>query len=526
MPGYLIGLDYGTESARGILLNAQSGAIEASHTHAYRHHILTGALPDGSPLPPGWALQVAPDYTEAAAAILGALGRDKPIDGIGLGFTASTPLPARADGTPLSALYPGEPHAYVKLWKHQAAQPWADRINARGGAFLRNFGGKVSGEWLLAKAAQLAEEAPHLWEAADRFIEAGDWLVWQLTGQEARSLGLAAYKAQYLPGIGYPRDVVPGLLEKMSEPKPVGTAAGSLSAEWRERTGIRGEAIVAIAVIDSHVVMPAAGAVETGTLVGALGTSAVFLLLDDQPRGLPAGIEGVARDGVLPGFWCYEAGQAGFGDTLAWFVRTFPRAERLDENFAAYNAAAARLRPGENHLVALDWWNGCRVPLGDSAVSGLLLGLNLRTTGADLYRALLESLCFGARSILDHLAAGGAPIERVILTSGLARNNALLMQLMADILQREVQVPQIAHATAVGAAIHGAVAAGVVADYAEGARRWSAKEQLHYRPAAEAARPYQALYEQYRKLSQDAIVRTSMHKLNGAAHPREGAAPS
>jgi L-ribulokinase len=526
MPGYLIGLDYGTESARGILLNAKSGTIEASHTHPYRHHILTEALPDGTRLPSAWALQVATDYSEAAEAILETLGRGKPIDGIGLGFTASTPLPALADGTPLSAIYPSEPHAYVKLWKHQAAQPWANRINARGGEFLLNFGGKVSGEWLLAKAAQLAEEAPHLWNAADRFIEAGDWLVWQLIGRETRSLGFAAYKAQYQPGIGYPRDVVPGLLEKLSEPKPVGTAAGSLSAEWRERTGIRGEAIVAIAVIDSHVVMPAAGAVETGTLVGALGTSAVFLLLDDQQRALPAGIEGVARDGVLPGFWCYEAGQAGFGDTLAWFVRTVPRAQRLDENFAAYNAAAATLQPGESHLLALDWWNGCRVPLGDSAVSGLLLGMNLRTTGVDLYRALLESLCFGARSIVDHITDGGAPIEQVILTSGLARSNALLMQLMADVLQREVQVPQITHATAVGAAIHGAVAAGVAADFAEASDRWSAKKCLRYRPAAESTLPYQALYEQYRKLSQDVAVRTSMHALNEVGRLRKEGASS
>jgi L-ribulokinase len=517
MPGYLIGLDYGTESARGILLNAGSGAAEGSHTCVYRHGVMDQTLPDGTPLPPAWALQVAPDYTEAAAEILGTLGRDKRIDGIGLGFTASTPLPARADGTPLSTLYPGEPHAYVKLWKHQSAQPWADRINARGGEFLRNFGGKVSGEWLLAKAWQLAEEAPDLWTAADRFIEAGDWLVWQLTGHENRSLGFAAYKAQYQPGLGYPGDVVPGLLEKLSEPKRVGTAAGSLTKEWRERTGIKGEAIVAIAVIDSHVVMPAAAAVETGILVGALGTSAVFLLLDNQQRALPPGIEGVARDGVIPGFWCYEAGQAGFGDTLAWFVRTFPRAERVDENFTSYNAAAARLRPGENHLVALDWWNGNRVPHGDSSLNGLLLGMNLRTTGPDIYRALLESLCFGARSIIDHLAAGGAPIERVILTSGLSQSNVLLVQLMADILGRDVQVPLIGHATAVGAAIHGAVAAGVAADFAEGSRRWSAKERLHYRPRPEAIMPYQVLYEQYCKLSQNAVVRTSMHKLNDAA---------
>jgi L-ribulokinase len=176
-PGYLIGLDYGTESARGILLDPQTGHIEASHTHRYRHGVMNRALPDGTLLPPAWALQAAPDYTEAATEILGALGRDKEIDGIGLGFTASTPLPARADGAPLSILYPSEPHAYVKLWKHQSAQPWADRINAMGGEFLRNFGGKISGEWMLAKAAQLAEEAPGLWNAADRFIEAGDWLV-------------------------------------------------------------------------------------------------------------------------------------------------------------------------------------------------------------------------------------------------------------------------------------------------------------------------------------------------------------
>jgi L-ribulokinase len=520
MHGYLIGLDYGTESARGILLDPRTGAVEKSHTHVYRTGVMSRALPDGTPLPSAWALQSAPDYTEAAAEILDALGRDKQIDGIGLGFTASTPLPARNDGIPLSTLYPGEPHAYVKLWKHQSAQPWADRISARGGEFLQNFGGKVSGEWLLAKAAQLAEEAPWLWSATDRFIEAGDWLVWQLTGQENRSLGFAAYKAQYQPGIGYPRDVVPGLIEKLSEPKPIGTAAGSLSADWRQRTGIRGEAIVAIAVIDSHVVMPAAGAVETGTLVGALGTSAVFLLLDDRQRPLPPGIEGVARDGVLPGFWCYEAGQAGFGDTLAWFVRTFPRAEEVDQNFASYNAAAARLHPGETHLLALDWWNGNRVPHGDSSLSGLLLGMNLRTSGPDIYKALLESLCFGARSIIDHLAAGGAPIERVILTSGLSQSNVLLMQLMADILGRDVQVPQLSHATAVSAAIHGAVAAGVVADYAEGSQRWSAKDRLQYRPRPEAVKPYQLLYEQYGKLSSNPVVRSSMHELNAVAQIR------
>jgi L-ribulokinase len=512
--GYIIGLDYGTLSARGVLVDAVTGKIEGSHTHAYRHSVMSETLPNGLKLPPSWALQNARDYTEAAEAILGAIGRGKLVHGIGLGFTASSPLPARGDGTPLSELHPGNPHAYVKLWKHQAAQPWAARINAKGGDFLRPFGGKVSAEWLLSKAAQIADEDPELWATAERFIEAGDWLVWRLTGQEVRSLGFAAYKAQYAPNVGYPHNIVPHLQEKLRDPLPVGSAAGALSAEWRQRTGILGDAIVAVAVIDSHVVMPAVGGVEPGTLVGALGTSAAFLLLDDRSRPLPFGIEGVAKDGVLPGFWCYEAGQAGFGDTLDWFVRTFPKDPAANRNFDLYNAAAAQLSPGQNHLVALDWWNGCRVPFGDSSLSGLLVGLNMKTTAGDIYRALLESLCYGTRNIVEHLSAGGAPIGRILLTSGLSQSNPLLMQLMADVLERDIQVPQINHATAVGAAIHGAVAAGVVRSYAEGAQRYGAASQLLYQPNLEAAAAYKTLYQQYRSLGSDAAVKSAMHSIS------------
>jgi L-ribulokinase len=511
--GYLVGLDYGTESARGVLLSVNTGSVVASHSHPYRNGVMTRALPNGVRLPPEWALQNASDYTEAAEVILRALAAGKDVVAIGLGFTASSPLPARFDGTALSVVYPEEPHAYVKLWKHHAAQRWADRINANGGAFLKDFGGKVSSEWLLPKAWQIADEGPNIWTATDRFIEAGDWLVWQLTGQEARSYGFATYKAQYRPHFGYPSDVVPGLTGKLNEPIPIGRPAGVLTQLWRNRCGLIGEAVVAVAIIDSHVIMPAVGAIEAGAFVGALGTSAAYLLLDDQARSLPIGIEGVTRDGVLPGLWCYEAGQAGFGDTLAWFVRTFPRAAAMEENFALYNAAAAELRPGDSGLLALDWWNGCRVPFGDSSLSGLLLGLNLNTQAIDIYRALLESLCYGARSIVDHLAAGGAPLNRILLSSGLSQNNPLLMQLMADVLGRDVAVPQIQHATAIGAAIHGAVAAGVVADYAAGARRFGARDFAHYVPASASTSLYDELYEQYRALSSDRLIRGCMHVL-------------
>jgi L-ribulokinase len=510
---YLIGLDYGTLSARGVLVDVATGKIEASHTYLYRHGVMSDVLPNGAKLPPLWALQNAPDYLEAAEVILGAIGRGKVVHGIGLGFTASSPLPTRADGAPLSVLHPDNPHAYVKLWKHQSAQPWAARINAMGGEYLSDFGGKLSAEWLLAKAAQIAEDAPEVWDEAERFIEAGDWLVWQLTGQETRSLDFATYKAQYTPGVGYPEGIVPHLRNKLRDPAPVGRAAGRLTSSWRERTGVLGDAIIAIAVIDSHVVMPAVGAIAPGTLVGALGTSAVFLLLDDRSRPLPFGIEGVAKDGVLPGLWCYEAGQAAFGDALDWFVRTFPKAAEPNENFAEYNAAAAQLAPGENQLIALDWWNGCRVPLADSSLSGLLVGLNLRTTAADIYRALLESLCFGTRNIVEHLSAGGAPLDRILLTSGLAQSNPLLMQLMANVLDRDILVPQIEHATAVGAAIHGAVAAGIVGGYVEGAKRYGASRFLKYEADRTAIPAYEGLYEQYRRLSADKPIRHSMHAI-------------
>jgi L-ribulokinase len=509
---YLIGLDYGTLSARGVLIDTATGEVVTSHAHPYRHAVLSEALPDGTALPPHWALQSAPDYLEAAEAILGTLGRGRAVRGIGLGFTASSPLPARADGTPLSVPHPDRPHAYAKLWKHHAAQPWADRINAAGGDFLRPFGGKLSAEWLLAKAAQMAEEAPDLWAETARFIEGGDWVVWQLTGQEARSLGFAAYKAQWQAGQGYP-DVVPGLRARLTEPFPIGHAAGGLSEAWRARTGISGEAKVAVAVIDSHVVMPAVGAVAPGTLVGALGTSAAYLLLDDTARDLPPGIEGVADGGVLPGLWCYESGQAAFGDMLDWFVRLAPLADTQEANFARYATAALALPPGANRLLALDWWNGNRVPLGDAALGGVLLGLTLRTMPVQIYRALLDALGFGARLIADCMVAGGAPIRRVVLTSGLAQSNRALVQHLADILGREVHVPEIDHATAVGAAIHGAVAAGVVRDYTEGAERFGARRFTTYQPAADAA--HEALYAQYRALVADPVLRAAMHAFVG-----------
>ncbi|MBB3713051.1 L-ribulokinase [Limimaricola variabilis] len=517
MTRHVIGLDFGSASARGVLLEADTGRQIASHVHAYRHDTLTTGLPCGEPLAHGWALQVATDYTEAAEAILSAIGRGREVAGIGIGFTASSPMPTLADGTPLSVLHPEDPHAYVKLWKHGAAQGQADRINATGGAFMDRFGGKVSGEWLLAKAAQIAEESPESWDRTERFIEAGDWLVWQLTGHEVRSLGFAAYKAQYDPDTGYPDNVVPGLATRLGRPEPVGNIAGHLSSEWLARTGIIGPCAVAVAVIDSHVVLPAIGAVDHGCFVGALGTSAVSLMLTDAYRPLPEGIEGTAHDGSIRGLWCYEAGQASFGDMLSWFVNAFPRGADRDESFAHYNAAAGWLAPGENRLLALDWWNGNRVPHANSALSGLFVGLTHRSDPVGMYRALLESLCFGMRLMVELYEAGGFEINRVVMTSGLAARNPLLIQIMADVLGRDVEVPEIANPTAVGAAIHGAVASGLVADFGEGAARFGTTTARRYRSDPGAHSVYTRLYRQYEALTRDPVLIAAMTALGDLA---------
>jgi L-ribulokinase len=477
---------------------------------------MTRALPNGRPLPAlGFALQDAADYIEAAQIILKAIGEGREVLGIGVDFTASSPLPALSDGRALSQVAPDEPHAYVKLWKHAGAQHYADAINRGGGSFLDGFGGKVSGEWMLAKAAQIAAEAPEVWSRADRFMEAGDWLVRRLTGHEVRSLDFAAYKAQYTAGAGYP-NIVDGLAAKLSEPRPVGSPAGSLSSEWRRHTGIKGEAVVAVAVIDSHVALPAVGAYAPGVLLGALGTSAAYLLLDSAERELPVGIEGRAYGAALPGMWCYEAGQAAFGDVLAWFVRTFPRSNDVAENFALYNRDAAALAPRQNGLLAIDWWNGNRVPYADTSLRGLIAGFDMSTTAADIYRALMDSICFGARSIVDRFRSGGIPVERIVLTSGLAKSNPFLLTVMADTLAQTVHVPEIDNPTCVGAAIHGAVAAGVVADFREGADKFGAHHFDVYQPDPRREAVYQKLYQRYDELSADETVQKSVRANNSS----------
>jgi L-ribulokinase len=526
-----IGIDFGTESGRAVLVDVATGAELATAVHAYANGVIDRRLPAPDQdvvLGAEWALQDPADYVATVRvtvpAVIEATGID-PADvvGIGIDFTACTMLPTTADGTPLCDVpeLRREPHAWVKLWKHHAAQPEADRINAlaaeRREAWLPRYGGRISSEWFIAKSLQILEEAPHVYRAADRLIEAADWIVWRLTGTETRNACTAGYKAMWSKQDGFPDasffgGLAPGLAtivdDKLSRDiATLGSEAGGLSSEAAAWTGLLPGTPVAVANVDAHVSVPAVGVTGPGSLVAVMGTSTCHVILGER-MALAEGMCGVVEDGVVPGLFGFEAGQSGVGDIFAWFLRAAvppdvheaARNEGTDVHRILEREAASR-RPGETGLLALDWWNGNRSILVDVDLSGLLLGATLATRPADVYRALLESTVFGTRRIVESLEAAGVGVDRIVACGGLPDRNALLMQLTADITGREVDVAASSQAPAVGSAMFASVAAGGARgghDSIEDAVAAMARPHARtYRPDASTARAYDRLYAEY-----------------------------
>lgn len=531
-PKYTIGIDFGTESGRVLLVDVTDGREVATAVHAYANGVINERLPEsGVRLEPDWALQDPNDYiavlTHAVPAVLRESGVD-PTDviGIGIDFTSCTLLPTTHDGTPLCVLptYRDEPHAWVKLWKHHAAQPEADRINRvaleRGEPWLQYYGGKVSSEWFFSKALQILDEAPHIYHAADRLIEAGDWLVWQLTGHESRSLCMAGFKALWQQDLGFPsRDYFAALhpdFADVIETKvsrtlaKMGECVNGLSEQAAAWTGLRPGTPVATAMIDAHAALPAGQAVKPDDMLMILGTSTCHIVNGTQRIPAP-GISGVVEDGILPGLFCYEAGQSATGDSLAWLIKNsvpplyHEAAKARGQTIFAYlEAEAAKQRPGEHGLLALDWWNGCRSPLMNANLSGLILGVTLSTTAVDIFRALIEATAFGTRKIIETFAEGGVPIQRIVTAGGLAEQNKLLLQIYADVTNRTLYTVRSGQAAALGAAMFGAVAAGTETGgyetiYAAARRMGGLKEEL-YHPIPEQVRVYDQLYSEYNRL--------------------------
>jgi L-ribulokinase len=531
---YTIGVDFGTESARAVLVDVADGREHSVEVHPYRNGVIDACLPepDGDVvLGPDWALQDPNDYLDtfriAVRRLVDGAGVDpRQVIGIGIDFTACTMLPTTADGTPLCFLdaHRRDPHAWVKLWKHHAAQPEADDINrvARelDQPWLDRYGGRISSEWFFPKALQILREAPDVYRAADRLVEAADWVVWQLTDVETRNNCTAGYKALWSADDGFPEPqffeaLEPGFGEvvddKMSRAVvAIGQAAGRLSERAAAWTGLLAGTAVAVANVDAHVSVPAATVTRPGTLVAIMGTSICHVVLADDAPAI-SGMCGVVEDGVIPGFYGYEAGQAAVGDLFGWFVEhSVPpvyheaaRARGMSLHEVLADAAAA-LRPGESGLLALDWWNGNRSVLVDADLSGVLLGMTLATEAPEIYRALIEATAFGTRVIIDAFEAGGIAIDGVVACGGLPDRNPLLMQIYADVTGRSWRVAASSQTPALGSAMFAAVAAGREAGgYAT--IEAAADSMAHLRDETfvpnEANRPvYDELYAEYVRL--------------------------
>lgn len=523
-----IGFDFGSLSARGVLMNADSGAVLCSAVFDYPHGIMTRRLPDGTPLPTDWALQDPEDYRLALREVTHALLARSGIDpseviGLGLDTTACTLLPTTEEGIPLCRPegHGNDPHAWVKLWKHHAAQPYVPAIEAAAEQtdWYAQFGSAISGEHYLPKVTQLAAEAPHLYREAARIIQMGDWLVWRLTGQETRGYCCAAFKTFYRKDRGdvsreFLSSVHPLLSDlNQKQPAPVlhdGCRAGVLTEEAAQWLGLRPGTAVAAAGVDAHVTVYGCHIHQPGRLLLIVGTSTCAILNSETYREIP-GLNGVVPEGILPGLNAYEGGQACVGDLFAWFTDHCVPAhyERQAESegkslHALLTEKAAALAPGESGLVALDWWNGARSLPMDFDLSGMILGLTLNTRPEEIYRALIEATAFGARRIIDAMEESGIRIDALILAGGIPKKNPLLAEIYADVCGREVYVTEQEHTGALGSAVLGAAAALHGGEgfrhLPELLRRYEADAHRVYRPDRARAAVYQRLYAVYRGL--------------------------
>lgn len=521
MAEYTIGVDFGTLSARAALVNIFNGQVAGTAEYIYPHGVMTEGLPDG------WALQYPQDYLDALLSVIPEAVRHSGISaqhvvGIGVDFTANTAFPVDTQGKPLclNPEWRQERNAYAKLWKHHAAQQRAEQIEAvakaRGESWLRRYGGRISGEWALPKLWELLDEAPELYRTMHTWIEAGDWIVWQLTGREIRNGCAAGYKHFYHAENGYPKEefyaaIDPGLRhvirDKYTAPVlPVGGKAGELTSEMAGKLGLRAGIAVAVAHVDAHACVPAAGICTAGQMLAIMGTSSCLMVLSEDEHDVP-GMCGAVQDGILPGFCGFEAGQSCVGDLFAWFCdHCVPSAYAQDAQLKGKSLhtylteLADQLLPGESGLLALDWWNGNRSVLVDFDLSGLLMGMTLQTKPEEIYRALIEATAYGARVIVENFREHGVPVNAFYAAGGISQKNPLVMQIYADVLNMPVRAVDAAEGGALGSAIFAALAAGCHADAWEAVQAMGAPVKRVYHPIPDHICIYEQLYREYKRL--------------------------
>ena len=527
MSKYVVGIDYGTLSGRCVLVDVNSGEEVAESVLNYAHAVMDEQLPNGDKLPSDYALQHPEDYLDVMrTTVRNVLDKANvtadDVVGLGIDFTACTLLPIDEEGTPLCMKdgYKDNKHSYVKLWKHHAAKPEAGEINElaakRREPWLSTYGGKISCEWALPKILQVLREAPEIYDDTYRFIEAADWLSLMLTGEETHSAPFAGYKGLWNAETGYPSNDfmieldprLDGIVgTKLSESVlGMDKIAGYVNENGAELTGLMVGTPVALPMIDAHAAMPALNITDDGDLMLIVGTSAGHILNSKDIKSVE-GIGGYVKDGVIPGLYTYDAGQAAVGDIFDWFVKNCVPAHYVEEAkgkgvniHKLLREKASQLNVGQSGLLALDWWNGNRSILVNSNLSGLILGMTLATKPEEIYRALIEATAYGLKVIVEQYENSGIKIKSICAAGGIAQKDEMMMQIYADVLDREIRIAGSTQAGALGSAIYASVAAGVYADVKAAAKKLSKPDVKVYKPINKNANTYKLLYREYKIL--------------------------
>lgn len=525
---YVIGLDYGTNSVRTLVVNAANGREISTAVWQYEHG------DDGVILSrdPNLARQHPADYVKGAeTTIKKALAsakravkgfKNEQVIGIGIDTTGSTPLPVDKNGRPLAfqKRFAKNPAAMAWLWKDHTGVAEAAEITGLARqtrpAYLAKCGGVYSSEWFFSKILHCRRTAPKVFEAAHTWVECADWIPAMLTGTEApdklkAGICAAGHKAMFNDAWkGYPDaeflsrlDPALGELRDRLQTQAYtsGQPAGGLTAEWAKRTGLKEGIPVAIGAFDAHLGGVGAG-IKPGTLVKNIGTSTCDMMVVPQARKLAdiPGLCGIVKGSILPGYYGLEAGQSAVGDIFNWFVNYIQPGGKKSGSHEELSKAAAKLAPGESGLIALDWNNGNRTILVDQRLTGLLIGQTLYTTPAEIYRALIESTAFGALTIINRFEEYGVKVEEVVNCGGIAEKNPLVMQMYADITGRPMKISRSAQTAALGAAIAGAVVAGAYNDFESAQKSMTALKPKVFKPNQRAHKVYLKLYEIYHQL--------------------------
>ncbi|MBG3874784.1 ribulokinase [Staphylococcus xylosus] len=521
---YSIGIDFGTGSGRAFLINTENGEIEEQYIRNYTHGTIEGEL-GGEKLPQNFALQNANDYMEIIETGIPTIIEKANISvseivGIGIDFTSSTVIFVDEQMEPIHnrAGFQDNPHAYVKLWKHHGAQDEADLLfkTALEGKnrWLGYYGFNVSSEWMIPKIMEVNNKAPEVMAVTANIMEAGDWIVNRLTGQNVRSNCGLGFKSFWEAETGFHYDLFDKVYSDLSDivrtkvDAPVvsiGDSVGTLCKEMAEKLGLSPDTQVSPFIIDAHASLLGIGSEKDKEMTMVMGTSTCHLMLNKEQHKVP-GISGSVKGAIIPNLYAYEAGQTAVGDLFEYVAKQAPydyvkaAESRGISIFDLLNEKAAQLYPGESGLIALDWHNGNRSVLSDSNLKGSLFGMTLQTRHEEIYRAYLEATAFGAKMIMQQYQGWQMEVDHVFACGGIPKKNGLLMEIYANILNKKITVIDSEYAPAIGAAILGAICGGAHPDFNSAIEAMKEPVLYQVEPDPQQVRIYKKLFSAYKEL--------------------------